>query len=256
MTHGEISTAMFQRMIKTRLLMLNTNYDHKLKVAAKERLPGNVDIVFGLGDEVVFREGKENKLRDGTIVGFQGPIALIRWGNNDRRVPTRELLPRREVRQEVEEKASGSEADAESETEIIPEIRPRRRGPIRKRKAEIIPEIIPKQKNLILDTDDDNLPTLQQWTDNEDRYDRKIEPLNMPKINQDIDCWNTYGEKFSGRVIKLGKRQFKIREHETSADVWIELDKLNYWDYCEGTDFCPIFKRSDGNPSMIVLRTI
>ena len=62
MTYGKISTAMFQRMIKTRLLMLNTNYDHKLKVAARERLPGNVDIVFGLGDEVVFREGKENKL--------------------------------------------------------------------------------------------------------------------------------------------------------------------------------------------------
>jgi len=39
MTYGEISTAMFQRMIKIRLLMLNTNYDNKLKVATKERLP-------------------------------------------------------------------------------------------------------------------------------------------------------------------------------------------------------------------------
>jgi len=117
MTYGEISTAMFQRMIKTRLLMLNTNYDNKLKVAAKERLPGNVDIVFGLGDEIVFREGKENKLRDGTIVGFQGPIALIRWGNNDRHVPIRELLPRREIRQEAENKALESEADTEPEAD-------------------------------------------------------------------------------------------------------------------------------------------
>jgi len=256
MTYGEISTAMFQRMIKTRLLMLNTNYDHKLKVAARERLPGNVDIVFGLGDEVVFREGKENKLRDGTIVGFQGPIALIRWGNNDRRVPTRELLPRREVRQEVEDKASGSEADAESESEIIPEIRPRRRGPTRKRKPEIIPEIRPKKQVRQQETDDDNHPTLQQWTDEEERHDRKNNALDMPRINQDINMWNTYGEKFSGRVVKLGKGQFKIKEHETSAEVWIELEKLNFWDYCEGNNFCPKFSRSDGNPSMIVLRTI
>jgi len=78
----------------------------------------------------------------------------------------------------------------------------------------------------------------------------------MPRINQDINMWNTYGEKFSGRVIRLGKNQFKIKEHETSAEVWIELEKLNYWDYCEGNDFCPKFNRSDGNPSMIVLRTI
>jgi len=255
MTHGEISTAMFERMIKTRLLMLNTNYDHKLKVAAKERLPGNVDIVFGLGDEVVFREGKENKLRDGTIVGFQGPIALIRWGNNDRRVPTRELLPRREVRQEVEE-ASGSEADAETETEIIPELQPTRRGPKRKKKVEIIPEIIPKSKSPILDTDDDMEPREMQWTDDEERHDRKNNALNMPILNQDIDCWNLYGEKFSGRVIKLGKGQFKIKEHETSAAVWVELEKLNFWDYCEGDDFCPKWNRTDGNPSMVVLRTI
>jgi len=256
MTHGEISTAMFQRMIKTRLLMLNTNYDHKLKVAAKERLTGNVDIVFGLGDEVVLREGKENKLRDGTIVGFQGPIALIRWGNNDRRVPTRELLPRKEIRQEEEDKESGSEADAESEAEIIPEIQPRRRGPTRKRKPEIIPEIRPRKRRQELETDDDNLPTLQQWTDEEERHDRKNNALDMPRINQDVNMWNTYGEKFSGRVIKLGKGQFKIKEHETSAEVWIELEKLNFWDYCEGNNFCPKFSRSDGNPSMIVLRTI
>ena len=68
--------------------------------------------------------------------------------------------------------------------------------------------------------------------------------------------WNTYGEKFSGRVIKLGRDQFKLIEHETSAEIWIELEKLNYWDYLEEDEICPKFNRSDGNPSLIALRTI
>ena len=106
------------------------------------------------------------------------------------------------------------------------------------------------------ETEEDNIPTLQQWTDDEERHDRKNDSLDMPRINQDINMWNTYGEKFSGRVIKLGKNQFKIREHETSAEIWIELERLNYWDYVEEEEFCPKFNRSDGNPSLVVMRTI
>jgi len=64
-----------------------------------------------MGDQVVFREGKENKLHDGTIVGFDGPIALIRWGNSDRQVPTRELIPHREVQQEQEDVISELESE-------------------------------------------------------------------------------------------------------------------------------------------------
>jgi transposase InsO family protein len=257
MTYGEISTAMFQRMIKTRLLMLNTNYDNKLKVAAKERLPGNVDIQFGIGDEIVFREGKENKLRDGKIVGFDGPIALIRWGNSDRRVPKHQLLPRVEIRQESdsEEKTPESEHESETEDEIIPEIRPTRRGPKRRKKPEIIPEIRPR-KIYRQEEEDSTTPYLDQWTDDEaDAKKTKNPCLTLPRITGNIDMWNTYGEKFSGTVIKVGKRKFKIREHGTNAELWIELEKLNYWDYCESQEV-PKVNRSDGNASLFALRTI
>ena len=54
MTHSEISAAMFRRMEKTRIMMLLAEYDQRLKVAARDRLPGNVDIQFNIGDEVVF----------------------------------------------------------------------------------------------------------------------------------------------------------------------------------------------------------
>ena len=152
------------------------------------------------------------------------------------------------------------EADTESDSEMIPEIRPKRRGPTWKRKPEIIPERRPPNKYTHpyqQDTDKDNHPTLQQWTDSEEeRHDQKNDSLDMPRMNQDIKMWKTYGEKFTGRVIKLGKGQFKIREHETSAKIWIELEKLNFWDYLDEDKICPKFNRSDGNPSLIALRTI
>jgi len=77
----------------------------------------------------------------------------------------------------------------------------------------------------------------------------------MLRVNAKIDMWNNYGKKFSWYVIKLGKQQFKIREHKTNAEIWIELEKLNYWDYLESEEV-PKVNRSDGNPSLIALRTI
>ena len=141
MTHSEIVKAMFYRMENTRIMMMRAETDHRLKIAAKGRLPTETNICFDIGDEITFRDGKEGTLHDGRIIGFEGPVALIRWGNCDRKVPRRELLPRREIRQE--ENSDSESEEEEDEDEVIQEIIPTRRGPRRKRKAEIIPEISP-----------------------------------------------------------------------------------------------------------------
>jgi len=259
MTPHEISRAMFERMNNTRIQMLIMENDNRLKIAFRDRVPKTVDISFGIGDEIVFRDGKEGRMRDGIITGFEGPVALIRWGNSERRVHRRELIPRKEVRQEVE---SDTEDEVESEAEIIPEIQPRTRGPRRKRKPEIIPEIRPKKsKSVPPETDSAAEPTLEQWTDEDEqhRHLTKIEGLGMPRLGELIDMWNNYGEKFSGKVIKLGKGQFKIEEVGTLAKTWIELSRLNYWDY-EGyypdKRKPPNIKNPDGNPSQAMLNTI
>jgi len=142
MTHSEIVKAMFQRMENIRIQWQICEHDYRLKTAMKDRLPKETNIAFGIGDDVTFRDGKDGKLHDGRIVGFEGPTALIKWGNSDRRVPSRELLPRRQIRQDPDsETDSETEDESDSETESIPEIIPKRRGPQRKRKPEIIPEI-------------------------------------------------------------------------------------------------------------------
>jgi len=253
MTYHEISRAMFERMANTRIQMLIMENDNRLKIAFRDRVPKTTDISFGIGDEVVFRDGKEGRLHDGKITGFDGPNALIKWGNSQRRVPRRELLPRREVHQELE----SSSEDEEGELEIIPEIRPTRRGPVRKRKPEIIPEIQPRKSSKIIPSDDEPGPPFEdQWTDSEEEKHRvKSDNLSMPRIGGFVDMWNLHGEKFSGKVVQLGKRQFKILELGSNAKIWIELEKLNYWDYCLNQNPQPPDK-SVGKISQVALNTI
>ncbi len=57
--------------------MQRAEQDWRIKTALKDRLPTNVDIIFDHGDQVVFREGKEGKLHEGRIIGFDGPIAIV-----------------------------------------------------------------------------------------------------------------------------------------------------------------------------------
>jgi hypothetical protein len=204
-----------------------------------------------LGDQVVYKDGKDGRRYDAKIVGFDGPNAILKRGNMDRKAPIAELLPSFATRQEIPEvedetsRMSTSDSDT-SDTEIIDEIRPRRRGPIRKRKPEIIPEISEKKvvrtskrraaaSALLEDTDDEI--TLERWSEDEDQsiYIKNLS-LTKPKLFCHIRAWNTYGEEFSGEVIDLKpetKTIFKLREHQTSAEICVDLNKINQWIYID-----------------------
>jgi len=259
---NEISRGIFDRMNRIRLEFLKNETDWRLKTAMKDNLPTTSKIIHELGDRVVFRDGKDGRRHEGKIVGFDGPVAgrrhegkivgfdgpvaLIRWGNMDRRVHERELLPSFEVRQEAREETE--EEEDESETEIIPEIKPRRRGPKRKKKTEIIPEISEKivvresKKRREIDETDDRI-TREVWTEDEDQnHTTQNQNLTKPKLNHHIKAYNRYGEEFSGEVIKHHgwfKNQFKIREHSTSAEIWVDLKNINNWDFC----FTKVFRK-------------
>ena len=100
-------------------------------------------------------------------------------------------------------------------------------------------------------------PSLEQWSDDDEEEfgKEKNAKLGRPRIGYMIEIWNNLGEKFGGKVLKLGKKQFKLRENLTGAEIWIELERLNYWDYSSKQDV-PKYDSSDGNPSPIALRTI
>ena len=75
------------------------------------------------------------------------------------------------------------------------------------------------------------------WTEDEDqsRY-RKNPCLTIPKLHEHIRAWNTYREEYSGEIIQhhaWKKREFKMREHETSAEIWVDLNKINQWKYID-----------------------
>ena len=155
LTGGEISRNILWQQNEIRLAMLQADNDWRIKTAMKDRLPTTKNIRFELGDHVVFKDHKDGKNHEAKIVGFDGPNALLRWGNMDRRVPQRELLPSHEIHQEIEEEDEGledqeigsktaSEKEDESDTEVIQERILSRQGPKRKKK-EIIKEIPEKR---------------------------------------------------------------------------------------------------------------
>jgi len=266
-TGGEISRSILSNMENIRQDMQKAECDVRIKTAMKDNLPRNVDVIFDIGDDVVFKDGKDGKNHVAKIVGFEGPTALLRWGNMDRKVPKRELLPNYEIHTledeesqdiETEEKQENagrekrrkgssiaSSSGEESDMEIIPEIRPRKRGRPRKQK-EIIPEISEKKvvreekrKRMEKEEDEPEEPTEQLWSEDEDEtHKKKNHKLTLPNLFKHIKMWNTYGEKFSGQVIAQGKngKKFRIQEHGTLADLWISLDRLNYWDYTKPPD--------------------
>jgi len=238
---GELTRGIFDRMNKIIVEFQQQERDWRYKTALKANLPTTTDVIMELGDQVVYKDGKDGKRYDAKIVGFEGPIALLRRGNTDRRVPIAELLPSFATRQEIPAVEDGnssqniSESD-DSDTEIIKEIMPRRRGPKRKKKTEIIPEI--PEKKVVRDskrrsepevTDEEITPEV--WSEDEDQSRHRKNPsLTLPKLQEHIKAWNNYGEEFSGEVIqywKNRKNQVKIREHKTSAEIWVELDKIN-----------------------------
>jgi hypothetical protein len=64
--------------------------------------------------------------------------------------------------------------------------------------------------------------------------------------------WNSYGEKFSGFVAQHHGRHrnsFRIQELGTNADIWVDLRKLNNWEFQETKTPKVIHLISDGIPS-------
>ncbi len=75
------------------------------------------------------------------------------------------------------------------------------------------------------------------WSEDEDQSRLIKNPcLTRPKLHEHIRAWNTHGEQYSGEIIQhhaWKKREFKIKEHETAAELWVDLNKMNQWEYID-----------------------
>jgi hypothetical protein len=267
LTGGEISRNILWQQNQIRLDMLKADHDWRIKTAMKDNLPKTTNIRFNIGDQVVFKDHKDGRNHDARIVGFDGPNALLRWGNMDRRVPERELLPSYEVHQEIEEENEGledqeiglktaSEKEDESDTEVIQERRPTRRGPKRKKKEinnEIPEKRVVREDKVRHKGDEKEEKTLEPWSeDEEDLHKTPSTCMTRPPLHSHIDMWNNYGEKFSGFVAQHHGRHrnsFRIQELGTNADIWVDLRRLNYWEYQNTKTPKVLHLISDGVPS-------
>jgi len=110
-----------------------------------------------------------------------------------------------------------------------------------------------EEKRKRRNSEDIEPPTREVWSEDEDEmHTIRNKYLTLPLRFTHVDMWNNWGEKFSGFVSDHGKNgmKFKIQEHETKAELWVELKKLNYWEYTSPPDSGGISYYSEGIPSI------
>jgi len=238
-------------MERARELLNQTESDIRLKIAMKDRLPREPMRSIDIGDEVTFRDHKEKKMRVGVVTGLDGTLALVKWCNHERRVPSRELMHLKERRDLLED----GETDIDSAEEIIEEIIPERQvGPLRKNKVEIIPSLtsievereVRERRRLSdeLSEDTDHLPKYKVVTDSdtdeetiEKRKSNKprLEIEGRPKRFRQVRLTMKSGEVISGRVShveKIKKDWFFVDDGETQY-IPIDLNNVDEWVYDE-----------------------
>ena len=191
------------------------------------------------------------------MTGTDGSISILKWCNHERRVPTRELMPTREMRDLLED----GETDIDSAEEIIQEEIPNRdRGPLRKRKVEIIPcprsiEIERELRERPLEEDvqsdeSDHLPKERIVTDSsggEEEVSKGRNPKRRKRIGkgtrQESDVrpkrWRHVelrmksGEIIVGRISALEKSNMNYFFIDTEFERYIPIDirDVNEWIY-------------------------
>jgi len=95
--------------------------------------------------------------------------------------------------------------------------------------------------------------TKELWSEDKDvMYKTQNTCMTRPPMHSHIDMWNQYGEKFSGFVAQHHGRHsnsFRIQELGTNADIWVDLRRLNYWEYSRTKNPRILYLSSDGTPS-------
>jgi hypothetical protein len=215
----------------------------------KDRFPREPMKSIDIGDEVVFRDHKEKKMRVGVVTGLDGTLALVKWCNHGRRIPYRELMHLKERRDLLED----GDTDIDSAEEIIQEIIPERQvGPKTKNKVEIIPSLtsiqiereVRERRRLSdeLSEDTDHLPKMKVFTasdtDEETIKKRKSKKMVLaiegrPKRFRQVRLTMKSGEVISGRVsavVKGNQDRFFVDDGETQY-IPIDLNEVDEWVY-------------------------
>ena len=99
-----------------------------------------------------------------------------------------------------------------------------------------------KAREALEDYETDTTPSLEVWTDEDSHIPPgsiKIDNMTRPERYEWIKLWNEHKEKFTGKVTSYRKsnpNNFYIILAGTNVGQWIDLNKLNFWEYCDPPD--------------------
>jgi transposase InsO family protein len=82
-----------RRLDNARITARKIDCDHRMKIALKSKINKSCEKSYSYGDPVYFKLSSSHKWRSGMILGQDGKILFVRYGNFIRRVPLDNIIP-------------------------------------------------------------------------------------------------------------------------------------------------------------------
>ena len=106
-----------RRMDKVRIEARRIDCDQRLKTALKSKINPSNAHSYVLGDSVFFKTDSSNRWKSGTVLGQDGKVLFLRYGNFIRRVPLDHIIPANENHSDPEENID--EHDIENSARLL-----------------------------------------------------------------------------------------------------------------------------------------
>ena len=106
-----------RRLDDTRVAARQFDCNHRMKVALKSKVNPSCENLFFFGDSIFFKLESSTKWKSGTVLGQDGKVLFVKYGNFIRRVPIDHVVPAEKHYETTEEEVD--ENDIKNEERLL-----------------------------------------------------------------------------------------------------------------------------------------
>ena len=92
--------AVLRRLDNARIEARRIDCDHRMKTALKSKINTSCQRSYNFGDPIYFKLDSSHKWKTGIVLGMDGKVLFVRYGNFIRRVPVDRVVPAEQYYQE------------------------------------------------------------------------------------------------------------------------------------------------------------
>ena len=97
--------AVLRRLDNARIEARRIDCDHRMKTALKSKINTSCQRAYNFGDPIYFKLDSSHKWKTGIVLGMDGKVLFVRYGNFIRRVPVDRVVPAEQYQEGLEEEA-------------------------------------------------------------------------------------------------------------------------------------------------------